>query len=88
MGGREVDRSPRDPKKRRGEKKEEKEEEKGKEDKGERARKRKTKRDFNFLFISHSCLHGWIHLGERRSFACLGVNICPAQLNYQSLARG
>jgi hypothetical protein len=37
---------------------------KGKEDKGKRARKRK-KRDFNlFVFISHSCLHGWIHLGE------------------------
>ena len=74
-------------KKRRWEKKEEKEEEKGKEDKGKRARKRQKKRDFNlFLFISHSCLHGRIHLGEGRSFACLGVNICPAQLNSLSHA--
>ena len=87
MGGERWIVPPETQKKRRWEKKEEKEEENGKEDKGKRARKRQKKRDFNlFLFIYHSCLHGRIHLGEGRSFACLGVNICPQLYKVYSLS--
>jgi hypothetical protein len=60
--------APPGPKKRREEKKEVKEEEKEREEKGEEKENGKNISIFVYLFIPHSCLHGWIHLGEGRYF--------------------